>query len=125
VGLQRVLDELGVRRSPADAGEHPDVSALHEAEATGSSGYLRQFPRQEVPALLAVELRRLGEEERLAGRLTPCPRTSVARRRGPRPRGSGLSPHAARTAASLRRGPRPGPDAAGSPHPPGRAQRAC
>ena len=42
------------------------MSALDEAEAAGPSGDLRELPGLEVAALLAVELRRLGEEQRLA-----------------------------------------------------------
>jgi ketosteroid isomerase-like protein len=42
------------------------VAALHEAEAAGPAGDLRDLPRVQVAALLAVELGRLGEEQRLA-----------------------------------------------------------
>ena len=69
--LQRRLHELGVGRAPAESGEHADVSALDEAEASGAPGDLRELPRQEVAALLTVELVRLGEEERLAREVHP------------------------------------------------------
>ena len=47
------------------------MSALDEAEASGAPGDLRELPRQEVAALLTVELVRLGEEERLAREVDP------------------------------------------------------
>ena len=66
MGLERRLDEIGIRACPGDSDEHPDVPSLDEAEPPRASGDLRQLPRLERPALLTVELRRLGEEERLA-----------------------------------------------------------
>ena len=42
------------------------MAALVEAEAPGAAGDLRDLPRLEVAPLLPVELRRLGEEQRLA-----------------------------------------------------------
>ena len=73
VRLERRLHELRVRRSPSEPGEHADVSALDEAESAGSPGDLRELPRQEVAPLLPVELRRLREEERLAGEVDAVP----------------------------------------------------
>ena len=54
------------------------MPALDEAEAAGAAGDLRDLPGVQVAPLLAVELLRLREEQRLAGRLTPWPSTSVA-----------------------------------------------
>src|SRR6266404_8373999 len=51
---------------PRDAGEHTDVTALVKAEAPGAACDLRDLPRLEIATLLAVELLRLREEERLA-----------------------------------------------------------
>ena len=45
------------------------MAALDEPEPAGPAGDLRELPRQEVAPLLAVELRRLGEEQRLAGKV--------------------------------------------------------
>ncbi len=73
VRLERGLDELGIRRAPAEPGEHADVPALDEPEAPGAAGDLRELPREQVAPLLAVELRRLGEEERLAGKVHSVP----------------------------------------------------
>ena len=58
---------------PRDAGEHADVAALVEAEAAGASRDLRDLPRLEVAPLLAVELLRLGEEQRLAREVHAVP----------------------------------------------------
>jgi hypothetical protein len=66
VRLERRLDEIGIRVSPAEPGENTDVAALDEAEATRAAGDLRELPREEVAPGLSVELVRLGEEERLA-----------------------------------------------------------
>ena len=73
VRLEGGLDELRVGGAPAEPGEHADVSALDEPEAPGAPGDLRELPRQEVAALLAVELVRLGEEQRLAGKVHAVP----------------------------------------------------
>src|ERR671910_2176958 len=43
------------------------MAALDEPEPAGTARDLGQLPGQERPALLSVELRRLGEEKRLAG----------------------------------------------------------
>ena len=64
---ERRLDELRVGLRPDDPGQHADVAALDEAEAARTARDLRDLPRMEIAPLLAVELRRLGEEERLAG----------------------------------------------------------
>ena len=66
VRLERRLDELLVRGSPAEPGQDAYVSPLDQAEPAGSPGDLRELPRVKVTTLLAVELRRLGEQERLA-----------------------------------------------------------
>ena len=66
VRLERPLDELFVGRPPAEPREDPDVAALDEPEPAGTARDLRQLPGQERPSLLSVELRRLGEEKRLA-----------------------------------------------------------
>ena len=58
---------------PRNAGEHTDVAALVEAEAAGAARDLRDLPRLEVAALLAVELLRLGEEQRLARQVHAVP----------------------------------------------------
>ena len=42
------------------------MPSLDEPETAGAAGDLRELPREQVTPLLAVELRRLGEEERLA-----------------------------------------------------------
>ena len=55
---------VGVR--PADPGERADVPAFDEPETAGAPGDLRELPREQVAPRLAVELRRLGEEQRLA-----------------------------------------------------------
>ena len=105
VRLERRLDELGIGRAPRQAGEHADVPALDEAEAAGAAGDLRELPRQEVAPLLAVELRRLREEQRLA-REVHAVAEHVGRDAdlGRHRRGSGRSPRAATRAASRRRG---------------------
>src|SRR6478672_9639729 len=59
-------DELRVGIRPREAGEDAHVAALVEAEAPGAAGDLRDLPGLEVAPLAAVELRRLGEEQRLA-----------------------------------------------------------
>src|SRR5258708_34176504 len=51
---------------PRDAGEHTDVTALVKAEAPGAACDLRDLPRLEIATLLAVELFRFREEQRLA-----------------------------------------------------------
>ena len=66
VGLERGLDDVRVGVRPGHADEHADVAALDEPEAAGAAGDLRELPRQQVPPLDPVELRRLGEEEGLA-----------------------------------------------------------
>src|SRR5262249_46906521 len=66
-------NELRVRIRPGHAGEDPDVAALVEAEAARAPGDLRDLPRLEVAPLLAVELRRLGEEQRLARQVDAVP----------------------------------------------------
>src|SRR5262249_18062390 len=62
----RSADELRVGIGPRQAGEDSDVAALVKTEAAGASCDLRDLPRLEVAAFFAVELRRLGEEKRLA-----------------------------------------------------------
>ena len=42
------------------------MAALDEPESARPAGDLRELPRQQVAPLLAVELRRLGEQQRLA-----------------------------------------------------------
>ena len=69
VRLERVADELRLGDAPAQPGEDADVPALDEAEAPRPARDLGDLPREEVPPLLAVELRRLREEERLAGQV--------------------------------------------------------
>ena len=69
VGLQRLLDDRRVGARPGHAREHADVPALDEPEAPRAAGDLRELPRQQVTPRLAVELRRLGEEQRLAGKV--------------------------------------------------------
>ena len=49
------------------------MAALVEAEPAGAAGDLGDLPRLEVAPLLAVELRRLREEQRLAGEVDPVP----------------------------------------------------
>src|SRR5207248_1558518 len=66
VRRERRANEIRVGIRPRQAGEDTDVAALVEAEAARAAGDLRNLPRLEVAPLLAVELRRLGEEERLA-----------------------------------------------------------
>ena len=66
VRLERRLDEIRVGARPRDADEHADVAALDEPEPSGATRDLRDLPRQQVAPLLPVELRRLGEEQRLA-----------------------------------------------------------
>ena len=73
VRLEPGLDELGIRLAPAEAGEHADMPALDEAEASGATRDLRELPRQERPSRLAVELRRLGEQKRLAREVHAVP----------------------------------------------------
>ncbi len=73
VGLERGLDELRVGVGPTDAREHADVSALDESEAPRPAGDLRELPREQVAPVLAVELRRLGEQQRLAGQVDTVP----------------------------------------------------
>ena len=66
VRLERRLDEVGVRVRPGDPDEHADVAALDEPEAPCPARDLGELPRQQVAPLDSVELRRLGEEQRLA-----------------------------------------------------------
>ena len=112
--LERRLDELGVGRAPPESREHADVPALDEAEAARATGDLGELPRQQVAALLAVELRRLREEERLAREIDPV---TEHVRRDADVGGAGeealdlLAPR--RRAASPRREPRRGPGGAG------------
>src|SRR6188472_2932487 len=73
VRLQRRLDERWIGARPRDADEHSDVPALDETEPPRATCDLRQLPRLERPTLLAVELRRLGEEERLARQVDTVP----------------------------------------------------
>src|SRR6185312_5244629 len=73
VRLERRFDELGVGARPRDPDEHPDVAALDKAEPPRAARDLRQLPRLQRPALLAVELRRLGEEKRLARQVDAVP----------------------------------------------------
>ena len=49
------------------------MAALVEAEAAGAARDLGDLPRLEVAPLLAVELRRLGEEQRLARQVDAVP----------------------------------------------------
>ena len=49
------------------------MAALVEAEATGAARDLRDLPRQEIAALVAVELVGLGEEQRLARQVDAVP----------------------------------------------------
>ena len=63
---ERRLDQIGVGVRPDDPGEDADVTALHEPEAARAAGDLRDLPGVQVAPLLAVELLRLGEEQRLA-----------------------------------------------------------
>ena len=69
VRRQRGLDQVRVGVGPDDPGQHADVAALDEAEAAGAAGDLRDLPRVQVAPLLAVELLRLREQERLAGKV--------------------------------------------------------
>src|SRR5262249_6944074 len=66
MGSERSTNELRIRVGPRQTGEDADMAALVEAVPPGASRDLRDLPRLEVAPLLAVELRRLGEEERLA-----------------------------------------------------------
>ena len=49
------------------------MAALDEAEAAGAARDLRDLPGVQVAPLLAVELLRLGEEQRLAGEVDAVP----------------------------------------------------
>ena len=69
VRLERGLDELGVGARPGHADEDTDMTALDEPETARAAGDLRELPREQVAAHLAVELRRLGEQQRLAGQV--------------------------------------------------------
>ena len=71
VRLERPLDQLPVRGSPAQPREHADVSAVDEAEPSRAARDLSELPREERSPLLTVELRRLGEEKRLAREIDP------------------------------------------------------
>ena len=61
------------------------MPSLDEPETAGASGDLRELPREQVTPLLAVELRRLGEEERLAREVHAVPE-DVGRHARPRRR---------------------------------------
>ena len=76
VRLERRLDELRIGDAPAESGEDPDAAALDEPEAPSAPGNLRKLPREEIASLLAVELRRLGEEG--ASRTGGSPRAASA-----------------------------------------------
>src|SRR5262249_59042904 len=65
--------ELGVGIRPRDAGEHSDVAPLVEPETARAAGDLCDLPGQKVAPLAAVVLRRLGEEQRLAGEVHAVP----------------------------------------------------
>src|SRR5205823_11635022 len=71
VRLERRLDDTGVGVAPDEAGENAHVPTLDEAEASRPARDLRQLPREQRSPLLPVELRRLREEERLAGEIDP------------------------------------------------------
>jgi len=63
---QRIAHELRIRMRPRNTGENSDVTALVEAEAAGAACDLRDLPRQEIAALVPVELVGLRKEQRLA-----------------------------------------------------------
>ena len=69
VRLQRRLDEARIGVRPAHTGQHADEAPRDEAEPPRPAGDLRQLPRVEIAALLPVELRRLREQQRLAGQI--------------------------------------------------------
>ena len=69
--LERRLDELRIGDAPAESGEDADVATLDESEAASAPGDLRELPREKTASFLAVEFRRLGEEERLAREIHP------------------------------------------------------
>ena len=71
--LERLLDDRRIGIRPRHPCEHADVAPLDEAEPPGPTRDLRELPRQEISSRLAVELRRLGEEKRLAGKVDPVP----------------------------------------------------
>ena len=73
MGLERRLDDLRIGTRPRDADEDADVAALDETEPAGAAGDLGQLPGKEVAAHLAVELRRLREEQRLARQVDAVP----------------------------------------------------
>src|SRR5206468_11894256 len=70
---ESVSHELRIGIGPRHAREDADVTALVEAETAGAAGDLRDLPRLEVAPLLPVELRRLGEEQRLARQIDAVP----------------------------------------------------
>jgi len=73
VRRQRIAHELRIGMGPRHAGEDADVAALVESEASGAARDLRDLPRLEIAALFAVELLRLGEEQRLARQVHAVP----------------------------------------------------
>lgn len=70
---ERRLDDLRLGLSPDDPGQHPHVTALDQPEAAGSARDLGDLPGVEIAPLDAVELRRLGEEQRFAGQVDAVP----------------------------------------------------
>ena len=89
------------------------MPSLDEAEPPGAARDLGELPRLERPALLTVELRRLGEEERLAGQVDPVAENvgrdadiGVARRNrsiSSRLDASGIAPYSTATRSGRRR----------------------
>src|SRR6187402_1755188 len=71
--LERGLDDLGVGDSPSEPGENAYVPSLDKPEPTGTPRDLCQLPGQQVASLLAVELVRLGEEQRLTRKVDAVP----------------------------------------------------
>src|SRR3954447_3694856 len=61
MGLQRLLDDLGIGVCPGDPGQHTDVTALDEPEPPGAARDLGELPRQQVAPGFTVELGRLRE----------------------------------------------------------------
>src|SRR5512142_2308426 len=79
VGNERRAHELGIRIRPRHARADAHVTPLVEAVAAGAAGDLGDLPRLEITPLLAVELRGLGEEERLAWEVDAVPQ-NIGRR---------------------------------------------
>jgi hypothetical protein len=73
VRFERRFDELRVGARPLEADDHTHVPSLDKAEPAGAPRDLRELPGEELTALLAVELDRLGEEQRLAGEVDAVP----------------------------------------------------